>query len=72
MVDNYFTSQSAEVIAKHISAIYANKMLSSAERYDYDHQPMNNNLFKSERKRIMLPEWGHRRYFFFYINKIIY
>lgn len=31
MVDNYFTSQSAEVIAKHISAIYANKMLSSAE-----------------------------------------
>jgi hypothetical protein len=32
MVDNYFTSQSAEVIAKHISAIYANKMLSSAER----------------------------------------
>ena len=35
MVDNYFTSQSAEVIAKHISAIYANKMLSSAERYDH-------------------------------------
>jgi hypothetical protein len=44
MVDNYFTSQSAEVIAKHISAIYANKMLSSAERYD--HKPLiKNNHF---------------------------